>query len=134
MKITKYILIYTISLCIAAHAITLSQICMGPDHCDSEINWTNICHTQTPVHHNSHECSFDHSNNECIDISITSIANSSSNRHSVNQPTVNKPLILKISTPDHPFYTSDFSKLKTNLFPVFTDMTPLSIASTILIV
>lgn len=38
MKITKYIFIYTISLCIAAHAITLSQVCMEPDHCDFGID------------------------------------------------------------------------------------------------
>ena len=94
MKILNYIFIYTFSLCIAAHAITLTQICMGPDHCDPGIDWVISCHTQPPVHHNSHDCSFDHSNNECIDILITSIAISSNNIHLNNQPTESKPLIL----------------------------------------
>jgi len=134
MKITKYILIYTISFCIAAHGMGFAQVCMGPDHCDSDIDWVSNCHMQTSDSHDSHESSFGHKGSKCIDISITSIASSFNNNNSVNQQPVNKPLTLKISTPEHPFYAFDFSKLKRNIFPLFSDMTFLSIASTILII
>jgi len=133
MKITKYIFIYTLLLCMTAQGMTLSQICMGPDHCDSEIDWASSCHTPGNDTHNSHESSFGYEGNNCIDISISSTGNLN---RSINNNQLNsaKPIILKPAATDHPFSPSDFSKLKTNFFPVFTDMTTRSLASTILIV
>jgi hypothetical protein len=134
MKISKYIFIFTVSLCLSAHGMTLYQICVGPDHCDSDIEWASNCHTQNSDSHNSHKSSFGHQDNECIDISISSIAISGGSNTNNNQYIITKPIILKPAASDHPFAPIDFSRLKTNLFPVFTDTTTLSLASTILIV
>jgi len=137
MKISKYIFIYTISLCLAVHGIAFAQICIGSDHSDSNIDWTSHCHAQKEASHHSggsHETSFGHVVNDCIDISISSTGNLSSNNNNDDQLNSAKPIILKSTSSDHPFFSFDFSKLKTNLFPDFTDMTPQSIASTILIV
>ncbi len=137
MKITKHIFIYIILICIAAQGMTLSQICIGPDHYDSDIDWASNCHTQTNDSHNSHDAhktSFGHKDNDCIDISFTSIAASGYSGIPDEQLNITKPIILKPATANHPFSSFDFSKLKTNLFPVFTNMATLSIASTILIV
>lgn len=132
MKITKYILIYTISLCMAVQCMALSQICVGPDHIDSNIDWASHCHTQPDASQHSHESSFGHKVNDCIDISITSIAGSSSRIASDDQLIASKSIIIKPATSDHPLFSCNFSKLKRNLFPVFTDITSLSIKSTIL--
>ncbi len=134
MNISKYIFTFTISLCLAAHGMTLYQICVGPDHCNSDIEWASNCHTQKSDSHNSHQSSFGHHDRECIDISVSSIASSINNNTNNNQYKITKPIILKLDSSDHPFSPSDFSRLKTNLSPVFTGMTSLSITTTILIV
>lgn len=132
MKITKYILIYTISLCMAVQCMALSQICVGPDHIDSKIDWASHCHTQADDAHHSHASSFGHKNNDCIDISITSIAGSNSNTACDDPLIAANPVIIKPATSNHLFFSCNFSKQKNNLFPVFSNMTSLSIKSTIL--
>jgi hypothetical protein len=132
MKLSKYILIFTISLCMAAQCMALSEICVGPDHTNSAVDWASHCHTQPDDSHHSHKSSFGHKNNDCIDISITSSACSNSISASDDPLIAANPMIIKPATADHPFFSYNFSKLKNNLFPVFTDMTPLSIKSTIL--
>ena len=134
MKFSKYIFIYALLLCMTVHGMTLYQICVGPDHCDSDIEWASNCHTQKSDSHNSHQSSFGHQDRECVDISFSSIASPVNNNTNNNLYKITKPIILKLDSPDHPFSPSDFSKLKTNLSPVFTDMTSLSITTTILIV
>ena len=117
-----------------AHGMTFYQICVGPDHCDSDIEWVSNCHTQYSDSHNSYKSSLGHHDSECIDISITSIATPGNYNTNSNQYNTTKPIILKPAASDHPFAPSDFYRLKTNLFPVFTDTTILFLASTILIV
>jgi hypothetical protein len=117
-----------------AQGMTLYQICVGPDHCDSDIQWASNCHTQDSDSHNSHQSSFGHQDRECIDISFSSIASSGNYNTNNNLYQITKPIILKLDSSDHPFSPSDFSKLKTNLSHVFTDRTSLSIMTTILIV
>jgi hypothetical protein len=117
-----------------ANGMTLYQICVGADHCDSDIQWASNCHTQSSDSRNSHKSSFGHQDSECIDISISSIASSGNYNTNDNQYKITKPIILKPASSVYPFSPSDFSKLKTNLFPVFTDTTSLSITTTILIV
>jgi hypothetical protein len=134
MKISKYILIYTISLCMAAQVSSISQVCLGPDHSDSNIDWASNCHTHTGGDPDSHETFFGHKENDCIDISISSIAGSGGCFRPDDQFNHTKPIILTPATAYHPFSCFAVSKLKTNLFPAFTNMPPLSIASTILII
>jgi hypothetical protein len=117
-----------------AHGMTFYQICVGPDHCESDIEWASNCHTQNSDSRNSHKSTFGHHDSECTDISICSIANPVNHNTINNQYKITKPVILKPAASAHPFSPSDFSKLKTNLFPVFTDVTSLSIKTTILIV
>ncbi len=133
MKTTKYILIITILACIASPGMGLAEICVEMNCCDSGIDWANICHTQRHVPHQSHERSFDHDYGKCIDITISSIANSCRSAYD-DQSYFVKPILLKLTTSQHPFFPFDFSKLKTNLLPVFENIISLSIKSTILIV
>jgi hypothetical protein len=137
MKISKHIFLYIISLSMVAYGITISQICIGAGHSDSDIEWASHCHSQSPaLHHSEHpaETSFGHNVNDCIDISIQSIAASGGSNIRNTQLNNTKITILKPNALHHPFFSIDFSKLKPNFFPFYTDITFLSIASTILIV
>jgi hypothetical protein len=137
MKITKHIFIYTIFLCLAAQGSILSQICVEADMCKSDIDWASKCHAQTNASHKSHhsqESAFGHEDNKCRDITISSTSNSCNYDSYDDQLSFTKPIILKPTASDHPFSSFDFSKLKTNLLPIFTDTTSLSIKSTVLIV
>jgi hypothetical protein len=138
MKITKYILIYTVLISIVAQGATLWHLCIDVGHPDSSVEWASNCHTQQQVSHASHhlpECELSHTDNECINILAGSIvASSSVNTTYDAQDNITKPTILKPTSINHPFSSFDFSKLKSNFLPIFADINSLSIESTILIV
>jgi len=133
MKITKYILIIIILAGIATQGTGLAEICVETNCCDSGFGRANICHTQRHIFHQSHANSFDHECGKCTDISISLIMNACSSAYD-DQFNFIKPIFLKLTTSQHPFSPFDFSKLKTNLQPIFTDMTARSIKSTILVI
>lgn len=134
MKIIQHTLIGTILLCMIAHGVTCSQVCIGSSHCDSDIDWANNCHSRAKNAPASHECAFDHKDGRCVDVSVTSAAAFSGGSTTEDQPDIRNSVIIKSATSQHPFSPFDFSKFKTNIFPAFTDMTFFSIASTILII
>ena len=136
MKISKYILTCIVLICMTAQGATLSQLCLGKDHCDSALNWVGVCHNEGENSQQTHtdwDCSFDHEDGECIDIWIASVAGSIVTI-SDGKLYIDKPGILKSNDLSNPFYNVNFSKLTANLFPSFSNLTSLSIASTVLII
>lgn len=147
MKLFHHIFIYTMFLCVSVHGVSFSQICIGPAHGDSDIDWADNCHGPAKdVHHvndvhindlpDSPERSLNHEEGNCIDIFITSVAAtiSSSTGDPGDLQCFKKPVIIKSDTFDHLFSFVNFSPSRPTLFPAFTDITFLSIASTILII
>lgn len=135
MKISKYIIISIIFICMTAQGAITSRICMGSTHSDATIDWAMNCHPQTTGAHDSHPHSLGHQDSNCIDILISAAAGSSGNPRpddQLNLVNLANPVFLTPAAAEHPF--SSHSSLKTILFPGFTDSTRISIASTILII
>lgn len=131
-----HIFIYTILLCVAAQGVSFSRICTGPAHDDSDIDWADNCHPPANDGHDSPRRSLNHEDGNCIDIFITSVAATIGNATDdpISPLCAQKPLIIKSDTFDHLFSFFNFSQSSPILFPAFTDITFLSIASTILII
>jgi hypothetical protein len=137
MKIARSLFIYTILLCFVAQGSAQLQVCVERECSDSDLAWASKCHNKTIASNDFHHfqgCLCGQKDIECIDISITSIANYSSQKFSYDQVNDLKPIILKRFSPDHLFSFLDFPNLKASLFPVFTDITSLSIKSTVLVI
>lgn len=141
MKLAHHIFIYTILLCVAAHGVSFSQICIGPAHDGFDINRADSCHApakdgHTAHHYHSPGSSINHENGNCIDIFIASAAaaiNSAAN-DPVDPPYAQRPVTIKPDNFNYLFSFFNFSQSSPILFPAFTDITFLSIASTILII
>lgn len=144
MKLVHHIFICTILLCVASHGVSFSQICIGTAHGDSDIDWADNCHAPAKDDHHNNDVhdspgrSLNHEDGNCIDIFITSAAAivGSATGDPIDLQCFKKPVIIKSDTLDHLYLFSftDFSPSSPILFPVFTDITFLSIASTILII
>ena len=147
MKLVHNIFIFTMLLCVAVHGVSFSQICIGAAHGDSKIDWTDNCHAPAKdVHHvndvhikdvyDSPERSLNHEEGNCIDIFITSAAATicSETCDPIDLQCFKKPVTIKSDTFDHLFSFANFSPSSPTLFAAFTDITLLSIASTILII
>jgi hypothetical protein len=134
MNITKQIFIHTLLLLVVVQGMTHARICLGSALCHTSIEWESNCHPHAKEAHDSEAPSFGHQSCGCIDISITSTADSASSNPNDGQPRIQTPAIIKSAAKDHPFSAFDFSRRNTFLFPDFTDAGSLSIRATILII
>ena len=134
MRLTTTFFIYIILLCIIAYGVVTPEICLGADHCHPQIEWAGNCHEQQGSPHDAHESALGHQEKGCIDILIPHAAGANFNVLSDTPLSIKKPIIIKSAETDHPFFAFDISKLRRSLQPVFTDIIPLSITATVLIV
>jgi hypothetical protein len=73
----KYILIITVSFCIAAQGAGFSRVCLASNHSGENLSWAGTCHTRpaSPGTINAADTyALDHEDHDCIDISIFSVA------------------------------------------------------------
>jgi hypothetical protein len=134
MKIATTLFIYTILLCMAVRGVIAPEICIGTDLCHPQIEWADYCHERHENPHDAHASALAHQEKECVDILIPLTAGTTINPSAKTPLFMKKPVIIKCAEGDRLFFAFHFSKAKRTLQPVFTDIIPLSIAATVLIV